>query len=126
MFHSGNEDFCHTGLFKRIIEENKDLTFVLAHGRPINETIDVLRCCNNSYVDTAFMPMSDIKLLVKSGLSERILFGTDAPINRVFFNNIITADYIRAQVKTFQEALGIDADRYLRRCIYCTTANNEH
>lgn len=126
LFHTGNEDCCHAGLFKRIIEENKDLTFVLAHGRPINETIDVLRCCNNSYVDTAFMPMSDIELLVRSGLSERILFGTDAPINRVFFKDMSTSDYIRDQVKIFQEALGVDADRCLRRCIYCTTANNEH
>lgn len=125
LIHTGNENCCHARLFKRIIEENKDLTFVLTHGRPIDETIDVLRCCNNSYVDTAFMPMSDIKLLVKSGLSERILFGTDAPINRVFFKDMSTSDYIKEQIKQFQEALGDDADRRLRNCIYGSIVNKE-
>ena len=118
LIHTGNYDCSHAGLFKNTIAENTDLTFVLAHGRPIDETIDILKCSCNTYVDTAFMPMTDMKKLVAEGLSDRILFGTDAPINKVFFKDISTSDYIKDRIKNHREALKGYADTVLNRCIY--------
>lgn len=118
IIHTGNFDCSHAGLFKNAIAENTDLTFVLAHGRPINETIDILNSNDNVYVDTAFMPMADLKELVAEGLSDRILFGTDAPINKVFYNNLSTSDYIIERIKETQMTLGNDAETVFSRCIY--------
>lgn len=118
MFHTGNFECCHAGLFKNVILENSGLTFVLAHGRPIDETIDILKSCSNTYVDTAFMSMTDLKELVTEGLSDRILFGTDAPINKVFYKNICTSDYIMERIKETQMILGNDAETVFSRCVY--------
>lgn len=118
IFHTGNFECCHAGLFKKTIQEYSDLTFVLAHGRPLDETIDILKSCRNTYVDTAFMPMTDLKGLVAEGLSDRILFGTDAPINKVFYKNISTSDYIIERIKETQMILGNDGETVFSRCIY--------
>lgn len=118
LIHTGYFDCCHAGLFKNIIAENTDLTFVLAHGRPIDETIDILHCNDNVYVDTAFMPKGDIRLLVESGFRDKILFGTDAPINKVFFKDISTSGYIKDKIKEHREVLGENAETVLNRCLY--------
>lgn len=118
IFHTGNFECCHASLFKNTILENSDLTFVLAHGRPLDETIDILNSCSNTYVDTAFMPIADLKGLVAEGLTNRILFGTDAPINRVFYKNISTSDYIKDRIKETQMILGNDAETVFSRCVY--------
>lgn len=118
LIHTGNFDCSHAGLFKNTIAENTDLTFVLAHGRPVDETIDILHCNDNVYVDTAFMSKYDIELLVESGVTDKILFGTDVPINRAFFKNISTSDYIKDRIKEHQAALGEYAEAVLNRCLY--------
>lgn len=119
LFHTGNDDSCHAGLFKSIIQTNGDLTFVLAHGRPIDETIDVLHSCPNVFADIAFMPISDIVKLVNSGLSERILFGSDAPINRVFYQDVSTEQYLTDIISAIRLNLGEDvAEAIFERSIY--------
>ena len=62
--------------------------------------------------------MSDLQKLVEEGLTDRILFGTDAPINKVFFKEIDTADYIRDSIKQTYEVLGNKAEDIFSRCIY--------
>lgn len=118
LLHTGNYEVSHAGRFKDIIKGYRELTFILAHGRPIEEAIDVLQSCSNTYVDTAFMPMGDLRRLVDTGLTDRILFGTDAPINKVFFKDIDTADYIRDSIKQTYEVLGDKANDMFARCIF--------
>lgn len=57
------------------------------------KTISVMRSAPNTYVDTAFMPMEDLKQLVDVGLADRIFFGTDAPINTLYYHET-TSRYI--------------------------------
>lgn len=118
LLHTGNYDVSHAGRFKNVIQDHSELTFVLAHGRPIEEALDVLLSCPNTYVDTAFMPMSNLQRLIEAGLADRILFGTDAPINKVFFKEIDTSDYIRDSIKQTYKVLGNQADGICSRCIY--------
>lgn len=118
VIHTGNKECCHAGIFKSIIEHNKDVTFVLAHGRPLNETIDIMSTCPNTYVDTAFMPTSDIKIFINEGFAERILFGTDAPINEAYFKNTSTTDYVARTILELYDSFGKETDRILSRCIY--------
>ena len=94
LLHTGEFKECKANVFMNICKQNDDLVFVLAHGRPLKETVEVLSKCNNTFVDTAFMPIKHIEELVWNGYTDRILFGTDAPINQVFFPKQSTKDYI--------------------------------
>lgn len=105
LLHTGEFDECHAGVFLDICKLYDDLTFVLAHGRPLNETRDVMKECPNVYVDTAFMPAGHVKELADAGYSKRILFGTDAPINLLYNKDVSTADYIRNNLAELQNTL---------------------
>ena len=94
LLHTGHFKECKAGVFKGVCKQYDDLKFVLAHGRPLNETMSVLKECPNVYVDTAFMPVYDMKEIVEMGYSKRILFGTDAPINQIYYKEVSTPNYI--------------------------------
>lgn len=118
LLHTGNFVSCHAGLFADIIAENQDLTFVLAHGRPLDETLEVVRNNENSFIDTSFMPAQDLQQLVDKGLVDRILFGTDFPINEVFYKDINSVTYIQRNIEMIKSVCGKSADDILSRCIY--------
>ena len=105
LFHTGNFKECHANVFMDICQKNNDLDFVLAHGCPIDEAIGVLSQCPNVRVDTAFMPAENVRLLCDNGLAERALWGTDAPINLLFYKDMSTADYIRWCISNLKDTL---------------------
>lgn len=106
LLHTGEFMECKAGLFMDVCMQYNHLNFVLAHGRPLNETKDVLSICSNTYVDTAFMPFSHVKELVEAGFTKRILFGTDAPINQLFYKDMTTTEYIKNNLNGMKHALG--------------------
>lgn len=118
LIHTGNKAESHAGLFAGVIKRNNDVTFVLAHGRPCDETLNILHDCDNVFVDTAFMPMADVKSLSEAGFSNRMLFGTDMPINEVFYKDRCSTEYVRNIVYEARQVLGNDADNVMARCVY--------
>lgn len=105
LLHTGDFKECHASVFLDVCDKYNDLVFVFAHGYPINETIDVLKNCDNTYVDTAFMPIKNIKLLCENGFTHRILFGTDAPINQIFYKHMSTSEYIQDNIIKLKDTL---------------------
>ena len=105
LLHTGDFKECHASVFKPLSLENPDLTFVLAHSRPIDETLDVLQNCTNTMVDTAFMPPQYVLRLAENGYTDRILFGTDAPINLLFYEDRTTTEYIKSCRTVLQDTL---------------------
>lgn len=79
MFHTG----CWRGLnaiqFYKFCREYPGVTFILAHGKPISQTLTVLKGAKNAYVDNSFMPIESMKLICDAGLANRILL---APISQ--------------------------------------------
>lgn len=118
LLHTGNFETCHAKLFNRIIENYPDLTFVLAHGRPVNEAIEILRNYTNAFVDTAFIPAEDLQMIKEQCGSERILFGTDIPINRVYYKEMDTTAFIQHNIGMIRYVLGKEADNILSRSVY--------
>ena len=118
LLHTGNFDCCHAGLFRDLIINYQDLSFVLAHGRPITEAIDILNSCDNVWVDTAFMPKDDLMLLAESNFSEKILFGSDIPINKVFYHEVATSVFIHSNINMIQQVFGEKSSGILSRSIY--------
>lgn len=105
LLHTGDFKECHAEVFLKVCCEHDDLTFVLAHGCPIAETLEVLAKCSNAYVDTAFMPVDNVVSLLQNGFAQRILFGTDAPINSLFHKEMTTTEYIQGCWTSLQRDL---------------------
>ena len=119
MIHTGNRNSCHAARFAPLIAENDEVTFILAHGRPLDETIAILQRCDNVYVDTSFMPTEDVCELINRGLAERVIFGSDAPINKIYYRDITTTVYIRQQIDELRQCLpSATVNTILRRCPY--------
>lgn len=93
LIHTGNDPCCRCDLYEGVINLNPDITFILAHGRPIDSALRLTRQYANAYVDTAFMPIDDMKEFVDSGLSEKLLWGTDLCIPRFFNPDVDLVEY---------------------------------
>lgn len=85
LFHTGQFPFCEPNYYKKVIARHKRQIFILAHSRPVDQTISLMREYNNVWADTAFTPMDDIKQMVDAGFIDRMMWGTDLPIMQHFF-----------------------------------------
>lgn len=84
LIHTGGDECCRADLYEDAVRCNPDITFVLAHGRPVESASGIARQYDNAYVDTAFMPIEHIKDFVDAGLSNKLLWGTDLCIPKYF------------------------------------------
>jgi predicted TIM-barrel fold metal-dependent hydrolase len=64
--------------------EYKKAKIILAHCRPANETIAMMKKYPNVIGDTAFAPKERIDEIRDAGFIERVIFGTDFPITHYF------------------------------------------
>jgi uncharacterized protein len=108
LIHSGGNKKCDAGSYLRVIKKHPEQMFILAHGRPIDEAVSVLKQTSNAYVDTAFMPLEDIKLLVDNAFEEKILFGTDFPITIHNEPNIPDTVWYKNLISEIVDIIGID------------------
>lgn len=105
LMHTGMSPECEAKVFKSVISNHSERTFILAHGRPVDDTIEILCSHSNAYVDTAFMPIPDILKLVSLGLEDRVLWGSDCPINEHFVPDIATESYLRQRIAELKNNL---------------------
>ena len=103
LIHTGNEECCKANIYEHVIKNNPDITFVLAHGRPIESTLRIAATYNNAYVDSAFMPIGHMKKFAERCLSEKLLWGTDMCIPKHFNRNLDMAAYYRSKLQAFRE-----------------------
>ena len=104
MFHTGRETPAH--IFCEYCKNFSQTTFILAHGNPIDETIQIMKVCKNVFVDTAFLPFPNISKLCENGLSDRILFGTDFPITSYFYKDKTPLLWYKDNIAKFVEIFG--------------------
>lgn len=105
LFHSGDKSQCEASVFEKIIAEHQELQFVLAHGRPTNQAIRILSKYQNVVVDTAFMSDENMIEFAKHGFNKSVLFGTDIPINKVFYPKLETSDFILQQKQAYDRII---------------------
>ena len=102
LIHTGNEDCCQCGKYETMIADNSDVTFILAHGRPLVQVRPMLRAYPNAYADTAFMPIKDISQLMQDGLSHKVLWGTDMCIPKHFYPEMDIFAYYSQKLTAFK------------------------
>lgn len=79
----GNEDADPLRLLP-LFKQFPGVVVCLAHGRPLASTLHVMDKFSQIWTDTAFQSLENLKILIKEGFNERILYGTDFPIPSYF------------------------------------------
>lgn len=87
ILHTSDFPHCEPNTYREIIRSHPQVTFILAHCRPVKQAISIITEFPNCYGDTAFMSLNDVKLLIQNGLEEKILYGSDYPIHKMYFLN---------------------------------------
>lgn len=107
ILHTGGKPESDAMAYSQICTKFREVKIILAHGRPIDQAIKVLKNNSNVYVDTAFMPLKHIQSLTSNFGHDRILFGTDFPIDTYFFPNesptVRYKERVISLVRTFGE-----------------------
>jgi predicted TIM-barrel fold metal-dependent hydrolase len=105
LIHTGEFAGCYPSLFEKAIRNNPSVTFILAHGRPLEETLTLMQRYPNVLTDTAFMPIEQIAKICATGLTKRILWGTDIPIQLHYNQNENLIVYYQNRMKEVRETI---------------------
>lgn len=111
LIHTGEMSGCYPCQHEWIIKARPDVTFILAHGRPIDQTIELMRTYSNVWCDTAFMPTENIVKLCKEGLTDRVLWGSDYPIPKYHYPGTDMKKYYLGLVNELQSRIDEESFR---------------
>ena len=103
LIHTGDSKYCNALIYNEMCKNNPDIKIVLAHSRPVDEAIFVLKNNENAFIDSSFMNFEDIKKVYFNDLGKKILYGSDYPITRIYYNDDFGKDYLRKQIKLIAE-----------------------
>lgn len=102
LIHTGNESYCYASRFEELYQQHPDIRFILAHGRPNNEAICLAKQYDNVFVDSAFMPVEEMKSFVDNNLSNKLLWGTDMCIPKYFYPDVDLKTYYQSKLNKFR------------------------
>ena len=106
MIHTGGNEWSRAGIYESYIQQYPLLTFVLCHARPAKEAFSLLNTYSNVWIDTAFLPFNDLAANISKDIEDRIMFGTDFPVNRWFPNLGNELQWYANQILDIRETLG--------------------
>ena len=84
LIHTGNSGVDSADRFERFMDEYRGAKCILAHCRPLDVTMELLKKYGNVYCDTSFVPIKDIQQIAASGFASKVIFGSDFPITHFF------------------------------------------
>lgn len=105
LIHTGEREGCYPSLYEKAFANNPNIAFILAHGRPLDEAIEMMKKYPNVWVDTAFMPTDNIKKLCDENLSDRVLWGSDYPIPKYYYPDKDMKDYYLILIQQLKETI---------------------
>jgi predicted TIM-barrel fold metal-dependent hydrolase len=94
-------------LFSEMAFKYPDVKLVLAHGRPDEQALFMIANYANVYLDTAFTSDYVISLAAKNGFSDKIIFGTDYPVEKFYFPKSNLISRYKMNVDNFITKFGI-------------------
>jgi predicted TIM-barrel fold metal-dependent hydrolase len=80
LIHTGHSGIDCADRFEKFFSEYNTVKIILAHGRPLDKAIEMMRKYKNVFCDTAFMDEKELKRIIEQGFSTRVLLGSDFPI----------------------------------------------
>ena len=104
LIHTDEDRSANAGHYECLYNACPKQLFILAHGKPVGQIMRLLPKYKNLVVDTAFMDIKHIRRIADEGHADRVIFGTDAPINRLFVNKL-TGKYIKDCISDIKKHL---------------------
>ena len=80
LIHCGYDDFENPKLFEKFIAKSPNAKVQLAHCKPLEDTLYMLKKYPNTLCDTAFVPEDVQNQIIAAGFGNRIRYGSDFPI----------------------------------------------
>lgn len=111
LVHTGWTPESEAGRFTPLYERFSDVDVVLAHGRPHEQTVELLRALPRVWVDTAYMPLAQVRNMVETVGEHRIVFGSDFPIDRHYFPRASATRRYRRRIEALGRCFGTAALR---------------
>ena len=108
LFHTGGRPESDAGVYLPVAKSNPEVTFILAHSRPVDQTIKVMEECSNVMADTAFTPEEDVESMIKKGFANRILWGTDYPLHNVFYEGEDIVANLNDRITAFKKMMTVE------------------
>lgn len=108
LVHTGYEDWCRADKYELDISSNPDVTFILAHGRPFDAAYRMLYSYENVYIDTSFMPTSEIIDILDVSNVNRIMWGSDTPIPMRFYQMSSYEEYYSNIIHSIKQHISGD------------------
>ena len=105
LIHTGEKEGCCPKLYEKAISDFPNVTFILAHGRPIIDTIELMKKYPNAWTDTAFMPTENIVRFCNEKLSGRVLWGSDYPIPKYYYSKVNMKAYYLDLVQKLKDSV---------------------
>jgi predicted TIM-barrel fold metal-dependent hydrolase len=84
LIHTGDDTIRETEQFSRFFGEYPHTQVILAHCRPLEQTLRLMRQYKNVGCDTAFVEKNTVQKIIKAGFAERIQTGSDFPITHYY------------------------------------------
>ncbi|MDR0313112.1 MAG: amidohydrolase family protein [Treponema sp.] len=84
LIHTGEDEFEKPSLFESFFIEYPKTKCILAHCRPVTDTIAMFQLYKNVYGDTAFLSADGFEKIIKADFRDRIISGSDFPITHYF------------------------------------------
>lgn len=103
LIHTGGYPNSDIGIWENLLPLYPDQLFIFAHCRPFDQAVKILRKYPNVYGDLAFVDENDFKRLISENIWEKILWGSDVPINEYFLKDIPTEMYYNYRLQILHE-----------------------
>jgi predicted TIM-barrel fold metal-dependent hydrolase len=84
LLHTGHDEAEEANRFSCFFGKYSKAQIILAHARPLAQTIGLMNAHRNLYCDTAFVEEGVVKHIIGQGLASKIFLGSDFPITHYY------------------------------------------
>ena len=103
IIHTGYSRYTSCRRYEKFIRKYKTVNVILAHGQPERDAEKLVSKYSNCYLDTAFMHSQQILRLLKSNLGNKILYGSDYPVQYTHPNTQLLLKELEVNRRIFEE-----------------------
>ena len=104
LIHTGDKDSCKSSRFEKKKKKHPEILFLLCHARPAYEAFHLLDKFKNVWIDTSFLPIEELRNRLSNMNEDRILFGTDFPVNRWYEELGDEDEWYKGQIEDIKES----------------------
>jgi predicted TIM-barrel fold metal-dependent hydrolase/ribosomal protein L37AE/L43A len=123
LIHTGPNGVDAPGRFEAFFGKYPKTTIILAHCRPIEEAIAMLKKYPNVRGDTAFVPIEWVQMLADNKLEDKIILGSDFPVTHYWtthdqntqIGSVTLEEQYREDIHTMRKAETLLVSQLLRR-----------